>query len=67
MAKFNLTALVTVTVQTTVEADTLEEAIKIADGIQDIGHYKDGVTKDFAWVNDGEFDGLPQNIRQDEV
>lgn len=64
MKKWELTALVTIGVQTIVEAETLKEAIEIAKEIVDIGHYKDGLSKDSAWVNDGEFDGTPYNIEE---
>jgi hypothetical protein len=65
MAKFKLTGLITVSVYTTVEADTLEEAISIAKE-RDIESYNYGtLNQDYdVWVNDG-YDGVVKSITQD--
>ena len=64
MTKFRLTANVTISVYTEVEADTLEEAIEIAkerDLMVIVG--TGGDTKTNAWMTD-ELDGMPENITQ---
>lgn len=63
MKTFNLTAKVTISIYTEVEADTLKEAIRIAEG-RDIeqGEF-DGENKSDAWISD-EFDGEVQNVQE---
>lgn len=64
MGTFNLTATVTISIYTKVEANTLKEAIKIAEerNIEQADWFGD--IEKHAWVSD-EFDGEPQNIRED--
>lgn len=62
MKEFNLSASVTISVYTTVEAETLEQAIAIAKN-RDVKPYQWG-SKDQEkenWISD-EFDGEPLNI-----
>jgi hypothetical protein len=63
MAKFNLTALCTISVTTTVEANTLEEAIKIASQRTDImnGQFEHPDENE-SWVAN-DYDGVPTKIR----
>lgn len=63
---YKLTALITIGVQTEVEAESLEEAIELSKEIQDIGHFKDGFSEDFVWTNNGDFDGSPFNIQHED-
>ena len=64
MPKFNLTASVTISVYTDVEAETLEKAIEIAKK-RDITNYKWGDKEQVnqSWISD-EFDGSPINIQE---
>ena len=66
MAKFNLTGKVTISVYTCVEADTLEEAIKIAEGRDEIkaSHWGADYEKNEAWLSD-EYDGEVFDIEQE--
>lgn len=62
MPYFNLTANVTISMYTTVEAETLEQAIEIAKerDLMSIAH--DGYDKqEETWMAD-EIDGQPENI-----
>jgi hypothetical protein len=63
MKKFELTATVTISVYTTVNAENIKDAIEIAEsrGIEhsDFGYQNQEYE---AWVSD-EYDGFPQNIR----
>jgi len=62
MKKFNLSACVGVSAYTTVEAETLDQAIKIAkDRDVVIGGVGSGYSEDEFWVID-DADGLPQEI-----
>ncbi len=62
MPKFQLTCDVTVSAFTIVEADTLQEAIEIAeDRTPVIGGIGTGEDSDENWVIE-EADGLPKNI-----
>ena len=62
MPKFNLSAEVTVSTYTTIEAETLEEAIKIAED-RDIviGGNCSGESEDYSWIVE-EIDGEPEKI-----
>ena len=62
MAKFNLEAKITISVHTVVEANSIEDAIKIAEQRDDILHstYQNG-DPNKHWIVD-EFDGLPMDI-----
>ena len=65
MEIFNLTAEVTISVYTKVEANTLEEAIKIAENRSiERSDFRDDNAYD-SWVSD-EYDGEVMNISQDE-
>lgn len=66
MPKFNLSADVTVSAYTTVEAATLEEAIKIAEGRDAvIGGMNSGEDPRESWIIE-DADGVPKNIRIDD-
>ncbi len=67
MAKFNLSAVVTISVSTTVEADTLEEAIEIAGRRTiEVAQNSDMETQmESVWISE-EFDGEVQRIHQYE-
>jgi len=62
MEKYNLSAIITVSVYTVVEANSLEEALKIAEG-RDIerGEWNNKNQKNVVWVND-ELDGEVEDI-----
>lgn len=64
MPKFKLEGRVKISIYTTVEADTLEEAIEIAK-CRDIEQYSYGekVQSDRVWVSD-DFDGFPVDITE---
>ena len=63
MTKFKLTALCTISIDTVVEADTLEEAIRIAEYRQDIMHDQyEHPDENEHWIAD-DYDGVPTNIR----
>lgn len=66
MKKFNLTALVTVSAQTTIEADTLDEAIEKASKRTDMMSIvtNNGDTADYVWMVE-DLDGTPFKIRED--
>ena len=65
MKKFKLTALVTVSVYTTVEANSIEEAKEIA---QDRGFMSissnGGDTENDSWICE-ELDGFPNDINEE--
>lgn len=61
---FNLVALVTVSAYTNVEADTLEEAIKIAERRNPEFSLNDGHTPEELWIVE-ELDGSATEIRED--
>ena len=64
MKKFALTAEITISLYTEVEAETLEEAIEIAeerDLMTVVG--TGGETKYDTWMSD-ELDGMPENITE---
>lgn len=64
MPKFELSAAVTVSAYTTVEADTLEKAIEIAEGREAaIGGMGTGVNALDSWVID-DADGMPMEIAE---
>lgn len=64
--KYKLSAQMTITVYTDVEANSLEEAIKIAQDRDPMGiASNNGDTEDFVWMCD-ELDGYPKNICYDE-
>lgn len=60
--KFNLSAKVTVSTYTTIEAETLEEAISIS-GDRDvaIGGNCSGESENYSWIVE-EIDGEPKGI-----
>ena len=62
MEKYNLSASITVSVYTVIEANSLEEALKIAEG-RDIerGEWNNKNQKNVVWVND-ELDGEVKDI-----
>lgn len=63
MKKFKLIADVTISVYTEVEAETLEEAIQIAEDRHiEAAEYYQSITSD-AWTSDG-YDVAPMNIRE---
>lgn len=66
MAQFTLIANVTISVYTVVEADTLEEAIKIGNE-RSLMSIPRGSSEDCneEWVAD-ELDGMPESIRVEE-
>ena len=66
MAIFNLAGCVTVSVYTTVEADSLEQAIKIAEG-RSVKRYQwnDKESVGEFWINE-EYDGEVQEITNNE-
>lgn len=62
MSEFNLTCEVTVSAYTVVEADSLEEAIKVAeDRDVVIGGACSGESEHYSWIIE-EADGGPTNI-----
>ena len=64
MPEFNLSAAVGVSAYTTVEADTLEEAIAIAERREVVlGGVGSGARPEESWVVE-ECDGEPENIHQ---
>lgn len=65
MKKFNLYATVTISIYTTVEAETLEEAIAESES-RDIEYAHNWNTEQqqtYAWVAE-EFDGSPDKIQE---
>lgn len=64
--EFLLTAKMTISVYTKVEADTIEEAIKIADKRTDYMSItsNNGDSEDEVWMVD-ELDGTPYDIHED--
>lgn len=65
MTKFKLTAKVTISVHTEVEAKTLKEALKIADDRSIEESNWDGENKNDSWVSD-EFDGEIFDVHNEE-
>lgn len=62
MAKFKLTALCTISVITDVEAETLEEAIEIANSRKDVMHQQfENPDINEHWCAGG-YDGMPYGI-----
>ena len=65
--KYTLGAYLTISTYTEVEADSLEEAIEIASGRDVCEIHTDGIyTKEELWMVD-ELDGVPQNIKLEDV
>jgi len=66
MRKYNLTGTVTITIYTKVEADSLEEAIEIAED-RSIESYRwgDKAQEQNVWIVE-EYDGMPMNIRNED-
>lgn len=64
MKTFNLSAVATISIYTKVEAKTLEEAIKIAEGRSIEKSDFDGRNSEYSWVSD-DYDGELQNIREE--
>lgn len=64
MKTFKLSGTVTIGIYTEVEAESLEEAIKIAqDRCIEKSHWGDKFQAESVWVNE-EYDGEPQNIHE---
>jgi hypothetical protein len=64
MRKFRLTASVTISVYTEVEAETLDEAIKLADQRSLMDVVKSGGNSEkYTWMCD-ELDGTPYDIHE---
>jgi len=63
MGLFKLVGNVTVSVHTTVEADTLEEAIEDANNREVESAYLNGIPSE-VWIND-ELDGMVLEIREE--
>ena len=62
--EYNLEAIVKVSIYTTVEAETLEEAIQIAHNKEMMSvASNNGDTSDYCWMLD-EIDGQPQSIHE---
>jgi len=66
MKKFNLIALCTIGVHTTVEAECLEDAIQIAEQRKDVmnAHFDGGADVNEHWIAE-EYDGTPYDIVED--
>ena len=65
MKEFNLSATVTISLTTTVEAETLAEAIKIAqDRSIESAEWRSDEQQKEVWVS-GEYDGSPENIKEE--
>ncbi len=65
MSKFRLTALVTISMSTVVEADSPEAAKEIAEarGLCSLGDPKrHGYSEDTSWVHSGEIDGTLEKV-----
>lgn len=64
MKVFNLSAEVTISIYTKVEAETIEQAIEIAEN-RSIERYRwgDKQQSSKAWISD-EYDGLPTDIHE---
>lgn len=66
MAKYFVTGVVTISVNTGVEADSAEEAKEKANerSIMSLCHFcAHGENRDSEWVTSGELDGEPQDIK----
>lgn len=65
--KFTFSGMVTVSLYTEVEADSLQEALEIAEqrGIQGLCHQCSGRDHDTQWSLTGELDGEVVEIRED--
>jgi hypothetical protein len=66
MANYKLSATVTISIYTNVEADSLEEAIAIAEnrGIEQY-NWSDKDQSNDIWVAE-EFDGMATNIKEEQ-
>ena len=66
MPQFNLSAMITVSAYTTVEAETLEEAISIAKSREAVNGALGGHSEKDLWIVD-DIDGepLPSSIHED--
>lgn len=63
--KYKLTAQMTISIYTEVEANSLEEAIEIAQEREPMGIVSNGGdSKEDSWMCD-ELDGYPKNITQE--
>ena len=61
---FNLVAEVKISVYTEVKAETLEDAIKIAEDREiEVSNFHDKNQASEVWVSD-DFDGSPENIHE---
>ena len=72
MPRFIVTGEMTISVHTEVEADTMGEAIKIADGRPAMGpcyHCARSASEESEeeWRTSGELDGMPVNLRAEEL
>lgn len=70
MKKFTVSALVTISLHTVVEADNEEEAIKIAEdrqlcSLMDCDRMGESVEE--VWFHSGELDGIPHEIKVDNL
>lgn len=64
MKKFKLSGVVTISIYTEVEADSIEEAIEIAENRTiEANNWGDKSQASDVWVSD-EFDGMPDKIRE---
>lgn len=68
MAQFKLSATVTISIYTTVEADTLEEAIAQAErrNIEFSNNNNSDEQEESVWIAD-ELDGMPERIKLAEI
>ena len=65
MKTFKLTAKITISVYTDIEAETIEEAIRISNEKELMSIVNNGFdTPENAWMAD-ELDGSPYNIREE--
>lgn len=67
MAKFNLVGVVTVSTYTTIEADSLEEALELAERRHDMMHISsnNADSPEDVWMID-EIDGTPYKIKLED-
>ncbi len=64
MKKYQLSGVVTISIFTEVEANSLEEAIQIAENREiEAYRFKDKEQASESWVSE-EFDGMPDKIRE---
>lgn len=63
--KYRLSGIVTISILTEVEADTEQEAIRIAEerGLVSLCHFCASGDPEREWITSGELDGIPMEIR----